>query len=176
MFEILSKIIKPAIPAGVIGQLEQLCGDEMYHGQNQALSSMEELVTRLSFSEEKSRKPVCFVVDCTGFWESELSRHWTISKIASQEELEATRIPVYIYALKEGAGYKVAYSSRYLAGFENKDYGYYSEVLSDLAVHSVDADISSSLMLKRATYSSDLLSIIRHYESKGQVHAVYRLV
>lgn len=176
MFEFMDKILKPATRQSVVAQLEEQCGDELSHGQNQVLSSMAELEDRLSFSDEKERAPVCFAIDCTGFWEQDLARHWTISQIASEEQLSNTRIPVYIYALHEGASYKVAFSSRYLPEFKNKRYEYYSEVLADLGVHAAKADVELAFMFKSSTYSSDILTILRGMEKQGQLHAVYRLV
>ena len=173
---ILNKIIKPVNRESVVAKVEEYCGDEMAHGQNQALSSLSELRNRLSFSEEKTRKPQCFLVDCTGFWEEDLSNNWKLTKVLSAEELASTRIPLYIYALKEGSGYKVAFSSRYFPEFTQNDFGYYTEILGALSTHPVKNDISVSFMMKSATYSSDLLSILDSMAKKGQVHAVYRLV
>lgn len=135
-----------------VGLVQELCGDEFAHGQNQVLRSFADLEARLRFTSDKTpAKPQCFVVKVKGFWADEYS----VKDAPAQDAV----IPVYIYALTSGASYKVAYSSRFIPSY--KSAGYYTEIANGPSAEKQ----SGGLLLRRSSYSSDLLSILRHLQA-----------
>lgn len=175
MFAIQLPFVTKATTSEVYEKIEEIFGDQFAHGKNQAAVSWPEFEKRLSYVENKEpQQPTCFLIHAPGFWEPELSDRTNLVKKHCLEIAKAT-LPLYVYALKQGASYKVAISSRFLPEFFSQEKGnnwdYYKDLLSELSNLECSQNLS---LFYRSTYSCDLISMLKVYKNAG--YGVYKVL